>query len=256
MTERKSNLIEIQNAKTHCTDCAVRRLALFDGVNETDLEWTQAYRKCQFKIAARREVYLEAEESEFIYTVFKGWFAMFKTLDNGKRQILRIALPGDMLGFQAKLEAPMTHSAVSLTEGVLCAFSRHEIPELLRKNHKVAQRLTELNARDMNICQNRLLAIGQQTAKERIAFFCSELFFRIQAISKDQNNDDIFFPISQEDIGDATGLTKIHVNRTLKTMREEGLLEVSSKCLRVHDIDKLCKLGSFDPTMINTFSLY
>ena len=256
MADIKTNLIEIEHNQTACTECSIRRLALFHGVPEDELLWTQAFRSCQYTIAARKEIYRESLASEFMFTVYHGWIAIFKTLGNGKRQILRIALPGDMLGFQSDLEAPMTHSAVSLTDAVLCAFPRHEMPELLRKNLSVSKRLTELNARDMNICQNRLLTIGQQSAIERIAFFCCELFFRIKAIYSEQQSDDVFFPLSQEDIGDATGLTKIHVNRTLKAMREKGLMEISSKCLKIHDIDALCKLGNFDPATVQTYRLY
>lgn len=256
MAETKSNLIEIEHNQTVCTECSIRRLALFHGVPEEELAWTQTFRSCQYTVPARKEVYRESHPSEFMFTVYHGWFAVYKTLDNGKRQILRIALPGDMLGFQADLEAPMTHSAISLTDAVLCAFPRNEMPDLLRRNLSVSKRLTELNARDMNICQNRLLTIGQQSAIERIAFFCSELFFRIKAIYNEQQCDDIFFPLSQEDMGDATGLTKIHVNRTLKTMREQGLMEISSKTLKINDIDALCKLGNFDPSTVQTYRLY
>jgi len=220
------------------------------------MSWTQAYRSSQYTAHARKEIYRESHPSEFMFTVYHGWIAMFKTLDNGKRQILRIALPGDMLGFQSNLEAPMTHSAITLTDSVLCAFPRNDMPELLRKNLSVSKRLTELNARDMNICQNRLLTIGQQSAIERIAFFCCELFYRIKAIYNENQADGIFFPLSQEDIGDATGLTKIHVNRTLKTMREQGLMEISSKKLKIIDIDALCKLGNFDPLTVQTYRLY
>jgi len=256
MAEIKNNLIEIEHNQMVCTECSIRRLALFHGVPEDQLSWTQSYRSCQYTIEARKEVYREFDNSEFVFTVYHGWFATYKTLDNGKRQILRIALPGDMLGFQGNLEAPMTHSAVSLTDAVLCAFPRSEMPDLLRKNLSVSRRLTELNARDMSICQNRLMTIGKQSAIERIAFFCCELYFRIKAIYSDQQNNDIFFPLSQEDIGDSTGLTKIHVNRTLKIMREQGLMEISSRTLKIHDVEALCKLGNFDPQTVNTYRLY
>ena len=256
MAEIKQNLIEIEHNPTVCSECSIRRLALFHGVPEDQLSWTQTYRSNQYTIEARKEVYREFDYSEFMFTVYHGWFAMFKTLDNGKRQILRIALPGDMLGFQGNLEAPMTHSAVSLTSAVLCAFPRAEMPELLRKNLSVARRLTELNARDMNICQNRLMTIGKQSAIERIAFFCCELYFRIKSIYSDDKTSEIPFPLSQEDIGDATGLTKIHVNRTLKTMREKGLMEIHSKTLKIHDVDAMCQLGNFDPQTVQTYRLY
>lgn len=254
--DRHANLIPVEHNRTVCTECSIRRLALFHGVPESDLEWTQTYRTEQFTVKARKEIYRESQVNDFMFTVYHGWFAVYKTLGNGKRQILRISLPGDMLGFQSDMGAVMTHSAMSLSDAVVCAFPRKEIPDLLRKNLSVAKRLTELNARDMNICQSRLLTIGQQSAIERIAFFCTELFFRVKSIYNNKNDLHINFPISQEDIGDATGLTKIHVNRTLRTLREEGLMEISGKVLKIHDIDALCKLANFDPKSIQVHSLY
>lgn len=254
--EQNSALIPVENHQTDCCECSVRRLALFHGVDIKDLTWTQSYRSNQYTIQARKDVYREAEICDYMFTLYHGWIAMFKTLGNGKRQILRIALPGDMLGFQSHMGAPMTHTAMSLTDSVLCAFPRNTVPDLLRKNLSVAKRLMELNARDMSICQNRLLTIGQQSALERIAFFCSELFYRVKNIYNNKDNLEIFFPLSQEDIGDATGLTKIHVNRTLKALREKGLLEISAKTLIIHDLEGLCQLGGFDPEDIYTYTLY
>jgi CRP/FNR family transcriptional regulator, anaerobic regulatory protein len=254
--DKHTNLFPVENNQTVCAECSIRRLALFHGVPENELSWTQAYRSDQFTIKARKELYRETQHSDYMFTVYHGWFAIFKTLDNGKRQILRIALPGDMIGFQANLEAPMTNSAMSLTDAVVCAFPRRNMPELLRKNSNVAKRLTEINARDMSICQSRLLTIGQQSAIERIAFFCTELFFRIKAIYNNKDVNRINFPISQEDIGDATGLTKIHVNRTLRSLREQGLMEISSKTLTIHKVEEMCKLANFEPSSINVYPLY
>ena len=254
--DSNSNLFPVENNPTVCADCSVRRLALFHGVPEDDLLWTATYRSEQFKIKARKDLYRESQVSEHLFTLYHGWVAIYKTLGSGKRQILRIALPGDMLGFQANLEAPMTHSAMSLSESVLCGFPRKRMPELLQKNPNVAKRLTELNARDMNICQSRLLTIGQQSAKERIAFFCCELFYRMKMIYNNHDEMSIAFPLSQEDIGDATGLTKIHVNRTLRSLREDGLMEISSRTLTIHDLDRLNKLGCFDPDSVQVYALY
>lgn len=250
------SLTLVEKKQTSCAECSVRRLALFHGVPEEDLNWTQKYRASQYTVPARREVFREGEPGAYMYTVYHGWFAVFKSLDNGKRQILRIAMPGDLLGFQANLNAPMANSAMSMTDGVLCAFPRGEMPELLRLNPNVTKRLTEMNARDMTIDQSRILNLGQQSAQERIAFFSAELFHRVKSIYNNKDSNHIYFPLSQEDIGDATGLTKIHVNRTLRTLREEGLMEIASKTLTVHDMPALCQLGGFDDSLVKTHYLY
>ena len=251
-----NSLVRIETNQTACAECSIRRLALFHGVPEEDLEWTQTYRSGQFKVKARREVYRESQPGEYLFTLYHGWFAQYKTLNNGKRQILRIALPGDMIGFQPDFSAPLNHSAVSLTDAVVCAFPRKAMPDLLRRNHIVARRLAELNARDMNVCQSRLLTIGQQSAIERIAFFCSELYHRVTMIYENGEHLQIPFPLSQEDIGDATGLTKIHVNRTLRALREQGLMQISGRQLFIQDLDALCELGHFDPASVYVHQLY
>jgi len=255
-SETNINLIPIENNQTVCSECSVRRLALFNGVPAEDLDWTQEYRSNQFTIAARKDIYRETQPSDYMYTIYHGWVAIYKTLGNGKRQILRIALPGDMLGFQPDLQAPMNTSAMSLTETVLCAFPTKSMPELLRKNLSVASSLTAINARDMGICHSRLLTIGQQSAIERIAFFCCELFYRLRVIYNHKDDCENQFPMSQEDIGDATGLTKIHVNRTLKTLREDKLLQISGKNMKILDLDGLCRLGNFDPSSVHIHHLY
>ena len=254
--DQHNTLLPVENNRTVCAECSVRRLALFHGVPETELEWTQAYRSEQYRVKARKEIYRESQPGDFLFTLYHGWVAIYKNLDNGKRQILRIALPGDIIGFQPHFDGPMSHSAMSLTDVVLCAFPRKLLPDLFRKNQAVAKRLAELNARDMNICQSRLLTIGQQAAIERIAFFCSELFYRMKTIYNNERDQTISFPLSQEDIGDATGLTKIHVNRTLRTLREQGLMEIASKQLTVHDVDELSRLGNFDPSSVHIYPMY
>lgn len=254
--EFHTDLTPIEHNQTDCAECSVRRLALFQGVKESDLSWTKAYRAYQFTINSHKEIYHESKQSPFMFTLYHGWVAMYKTLDSGKRQILRVALPGDMLGFQADLNAPMRHSAYCLTDCVLCAFRCKDMPELLRRNLSVTKRLTELNARDMDICQSRLLTIGQQTAIERIAFFCAELFYRVKNIYNHKEETEIFFPLSQEEIGDATGLTKIHVNRTLKALREMNIMKIGGKTLKVYDLEALRKLGNFDVSTVQTRTLY
>jgi len=250
------NLFPIERNQTKCAECSIRRLALFNGVSLEELEWTQHYRSNQFNIKARKDVYFEKELTDYLFTVYHGWFALYKTLNNGKRQILRIALPGDLIGFQGHIDGPMQHSAISLTDGVLCSFPRQKMRELFQRSRKVAHRLTEINSRDMAICQNHLLGIGQQSAAERIAYLCLELFYRYKMIFKNGDDSAIPFPLSQEDIGDTVGLTKIHVNRTLKALREQRLLEISHKTLRIHELEELHRISSFDPSVLTTHELY
>lgn len=250
------NLFPIEYKHTNCTDCTIRRLALFKGVDEKDIDWTQEFRSNQFKIKSKKLLYKEGQLPEYMFTLYHGWVLQHKTLTNGKRQVLRIALPGDLLGFQADFNGPMNHTALALSDTILCAFPRKDMLNMFNKNIELAKRMADMNARDASICQNHLVGVGQKTAEERIAYLCLELYYRIKLIREDTIKYDIEFPLTQEDLGDAVGLTQIHVNRTLKTLREKGLMEIKNKRLYILNDKALKELGSFDEKILKIYSFF
>ncbi len=250
------NLLPIEYKHTQCTDCSIRRLTLFKGVSEEDLAWTQKFRSDQFKVKAKKQLYKEGETPHFMFTLYHGWVLQYQTLPNGKRQVLRVSLPGDLLGFQADFNGPMRHSSAALLDTVLCAFPRDSMREMLENNPGLAMRMADMHARDSSLCQNLLIGVGQKTAEERIAYLCLEIFYRIKLIYPDATNNDIEFPLTQEDIGDAVGLTQIHVNRTLKLLREQNLMEIKNKRLYIHNDSALKKLGSFDESILDVHSFF
>ena len=250
------NLLPIEYKHTQCTDCSIRRLALFKGVAEKDISWTQEFRSDQFKVKAKKALYKETEHSDYMFTLYHGWVLQYVTLSNGKRQIIRISLPGDFLGFQADFGGPMCHTAVALTDTVLCAFPTKDIKSMFQQNVGLAMRMADMHARDSSISQNHLVGVGQKTAEERLAYLCVELFHRIKIIYGDNIINEIEFPLTQEDLGDTLGLTQIHVNRTLKGLRERGLMEIKNKRLTIHNIDEMKELGSFDEKILQHSSVF
>ncbi len=240
---------------TDCNQCPVRKMALFKGVPKKRLEWTQQYRKNQILVPARSIIFQEGENHDFIYTLFSGWGILYKTVsNNGKRQILRFLLPGDLIGYQTSGKGVAIHSAGTITESILCAFPRAQLGDMLQENPELAIRLLNMESRDMSLCQSHLMAAGRKTAKESIAFVLLELYHRVQSQVKDSYNastQTINFPITQEDIGDAVGLTNVHVNRVIKEMISEGLITCHKKRLSILDEEKLCEIAEFNPDMIS-----
>ncbi|MBL7003741.1 MAG: Crp/Fnr family transcriptional regulator [Gammaproteobacteria bacterium] len=251
-----SPLIPVTKNKTSCQNCSVRKLTLFHHVPLSDLAWTENFRSDQFKVSAHKVIVHESKHSDYLFTVYHGWFAIYRTLENGKKHIIRVALPGDILCFQANLNAAMSYSISSLSDGILCAFPKKTIPEILSKNTFVAKRLSEMNARDMAICHQNMMTLAQRTAREKIAHLCIELYHRLKVANPDLDEKSIFFPLSQEDLGCATGLTNIHINRTLKSLRNDGLMEIKSKCLAIYNFEELQKMSGFDKSTVEIHSLY
>ncbi|MGB0721382.1 MAG: Crp/Fnr family transcriptional regulator [Gammaproteobacteria bacterium] len=255
MTNKSSGNIRPRTPPlTQCAVCPVRKRALFEGVPEEHLNWTQQFRLNQLVVPAKQDYLHEGSESDSVYTLFSGWSILYKTLPSGKRQILRFALPGDLIGFQHNLRSPMQYSAQALTESVYCAFPRARMGEMLSERPELATRLALMNARDTALCHQHLLGTGRKTAKERVAFLLLELYHRVMSLADimpDAVDDDaIEFPVAQEEIGDAVGLTTVHVNRTLRELRDEGLVACSHRRLRILDDARMSEIGQFDKGVV------
>lgn len=161
-----------------CTNCAIRSRTLFANLPDESLEWAQQYRAYQSRVPAKRKIFIEGQTASHTYTLFDGFVAIYKTLPNGKRQILRFALPGDFLGFQSQLDSPMHYSAESLSPVVLCAFPRNRLKQLLKTHNELAYDMCIRGARESELCHYHLTLTGRLGARERIAFLLLELYYR------------------------------------------------------------------------------
>jgi CRP-like cAMP-binding protein len=197
-------------------------------------------------IDAGTDIYYQGEPCDELYTLLDGWVYLYQILEDGRRQILDFALPGAFLGFQGSLGAPMTHSAQCLTDIAVCVFPLNNLLDLFRRHPELALLMALITARVWTLANEHLTNVGRRTARERVAHLLLELFFRVRLCDPSPHGDTIELPLTQEHIGDALGLTSVHVNRTLRRLREDGLLAVSGRTLRVLDPDQLAEVAGFD----------
>lgn len=242
------NLIPTTAPPMKCEHCAVRHRALFQGIPIEQLEWTQRYRQNQYTVERRRSLFTEHDDHPFAYTLYSGWVMLSKTSAGGKRQVLRFALPGDFLGFQARLDGPMSYSAHAVTDIRVCAFPRKRLDEMMNESPDLAKRMAVLSARDVAFTQ-QLLVATHQSARERITSLLTQLYIRVQALGvliPGSSEDSIAFPLSQDMLADALGMTPETVNRVLRSLREEGVLELKSRRLTMLDRERALALSELD----------
>ena len=252
---KKKHIQIRKQPQTKCTQCPIRNLALFQGVPADRLEWTQKYREQQFVVPSKTNLYREGGETDYVYTLFDGWMAMYQTSKEGKRQILRFALPGDFLGFQTDQNGMVSHSVSALSESIVCGFPRSRLQEMFEDTPSLALRLASMGSRDMNLCQQHQAFRSRKDAYESIAFLLLELFHRTREHMNhhfDPVSNSVAFPLTQEDISDAVGLTNVHVNRILRQFHKLGLINCHHKKLQILDEDKLADMGEFDISMISS----
>jgi CRP-like cAMP-binding protein len=234
----------VQNA-TQCSGCPVRRLALFQPLGAAEVSAMQAHRLEQRELAAGALLYGQDTHLEEVYTLFSGWVMLSRTLADGRRQILRFVLPGDVLGFQPSFEGPILHAAQALTPVTVCVFRREALLDMFREYPILAVQMAWISARDEALANDHLLSVGRRPAKERIAQLFLELHHRLAARGPVSEHAGIPVPLKQEHIADAVGLTTIHVNRTLRSLREGGMAVLRGGLLKILDRQALVELTGF-----------
>lgn len=187
-------------------------------------------------VAPGREIYAEGETCDSILIVLDGWAIQHQILEDGRRQILDFALPGALLGLQTAGEDVMSHTAECLTNVTVAAIPRAQLPQLFERNPKFALRFTLLAAETINSAYQTLTDVGRRTAREAVAHILLRLYLRIGATQDGVAAEAVDFPLTLEHIGDALGLTGVHICRTLRSLREDNIVHLSRGKLRIMDL--------------------
>ena len=165
----------------------------------------------------------ENDRSGELFILRKGLMMTSVLLDDGSRQILRFLFPGDMLGVSNLVyrEAPETITA--LTDCTVCPFERSALSRMLVEHPRLAALVMVYNQIERAALTDRLAALGRTSAKARVAAVLLEMRNRLRMMNP-AIGDSFVLGLTQEEIGDATGLTAVHVNRMLRQLEEERLI--------------------------------
>lgn len=165
----------------------------------------------------------ENEPGSELFILRKGLMMSYVLLDDGSRQILRFLFPGDMLCVSSMIYRDAPESLCALSDCVVCPFDRAGLSELMAAHPRLAALILVYTQIERVALTDRLAALGRTSAKARVAALLLELRNRLRAIDKSVANA-FLLGLTQEEVGDATGLTAVHVNRMLRQLEEEGLI--------------------------------
>jgi CRP-like cAMP-binding protein len=194
-------------------------------------------------VSAGKEIYAEGEPSNDLYIVTEGWVFQYQILEDGRRQILDFALPGTLLGFQPQPGEEMGHTAEALTCSRVAVIPRQRLGGLFAREPEFALRFVSAAADALNLAYENITDVGRRTAREAVAHLLLRLFSRIRT-DNGGAADTIAFPLTQEHIADALGLTAVHVCRTLRALRTDGVVKLSNATLAILDIDRLVEIAA------------
>lgn len=212
------------------------------GLNETEALLGLPYRLA--KIDPGTYLVREGDKVDNCIVLLSGFVYRSKLAGNGARQILSVHLRGDFVDLQNSLLEQADHSVQALTDAEVAYIPHHSILDVAATYPAVAQALWRDTLVDGSVFREWILNVGQRDARQRISHLLCELALRQEEAGLCEGPH-YEWPMTQEQIGDATGLTSVHVNRTVQRMRGDGLISTNGRALTITDWPNLQRAGDF-----------
>ena len=195
------------------------------------------------------DIVRDKDRPAYCCILLSGWAFRYKVLADGKRQILSFHIPGDIPDLQSLHLHRMDHSLGVITTSSIGMIPHQALRDLTQRHPGLAAIPWRDTLIDAAIFREWMTGIGRRTAHGRIAHLLCEFYLKLHAVGLAESfRCDL--PITQVDIGDALGLSNVHVNRVLQDLRGRGLIALRGRNLAIEDWAALTKIAEFDPTYL------
>ncbi|WP_245435323.1 Crp/Fnr family transcriptional regulator [Microvirga calopogonii] len=182
--------------------------------------------------------------------VLSGLVCRYKILSDGRRQIMGFYIPGDIPDLQSLHLHVMDHSVGTLSTSSIALIPHENLRDLLGRYPNLAAALWRDTLIDAAIFREWMIGLGRRSAYQRIAHLLCELQVRMKAVGL-ASESGYELPLTQNELGDALGLSTVHVNRVLQDLRGEGVIVLRGGSLHIPDWEALQVAGDFDPAYLH-----
>lgn len=196
-------------------------------------------------VPPKQTLVYEGDTPDVTHAILDGFACRSKHLDDGGRQIVAYVLPGDFGAFQGAAAVTLDYSVTALSGCLVAEIPRSLMLRLLARP-PIAQALWRLALQEASILRAWITNNGRRDSESRIAHLVCELYVRLRAVGRVEGNT-FQLPLSQEDIADTAGLSTVHTNRCLQSLRSQSLIRFKGGALEILNPNGLAKLCSFNP---------
>ena len=224
----------------------VAKLSSFTCFDHGDVAALEAVAESAKPYHSGKILFHEGSVPDNVYLFLRGMACRYKLLPSGQRQILGFLIPGDLCDMQFLALNPPDHSVALLSDAQLVKIPTRRIHNLLTDRPRIDRALALAALQELSILREWLLNVGQRNALEKLAHFFCEMKIRLQSVGQVDADDSFDLPVNQMTLADTTGLTPVHVNRTLQRLRSEGLIQLCHRRLLIIDFARLAAVAGFD----------
>lgn len=211
-----------------------------------EIPYIQSFKKGEVRLE-RGELLLEQEVTRGgLYTLLDGVMMRYRTLLDGRRQIVNFMFPGDLIGLEAAFGEPASHSVEALLGARLCVFDSPRYYDLIVSQPSLGYDITWLAAKEETALEEHLVALGRRSARERVAYLAVWLLDRARGTCTAAGPNRVELTITQAQIADMLGLSLVHTNRTVKALQRQGLVFWRQNSIEVPDLAATAAFAHWD----------
>jgi len=199
---------------------------------------------------AHRDLISEGDEPNSLFIILEGWACRYKVVSNGSRQIMAFLMPGDFCDVHVGELDQMDHSIGTITNCQITTISRSLLETLVVSTPTLTKAFWRAQLIDEGVLRAWIVSMGRRDSIERVSHLMLELYIRMRNIGL-AGDETCEMPLSQTVLADALGLTPVHVNRVLRTLRERRVMELGSGTLLILDIGELARIAGFDDNYLH-----
>lgn len=227
----------------------VQRLGALSALSKDDVAALLTLRGDLARLRGNVDIASTGESFDHACLVVNGIVARFVQLNDGSRQFTAFHLPGDIADIH-RVATPAAGSALqTLSTATVVRVAAQDLKRIALASPTITQAFWAYAAVDAAVLTQWAVNVGRRDAKSRMAHFLCEIGVRSESCGLG-SRDEFILDASQAQLGDALGLTSVHVNRTLKALRESKLLSIDGRIVRITNWLSLAAMGDFDPAYL------
>jgi CRP/FNR family transcriptional regulator, anaerobic regulatory protein len=228
-----------------CANCPLQTLAGLRPLTARQVDYMQDFKQGELHVAKGAQMLSEGATTPHLYTVLHGIAFRFRTLEDGRRQIVNYLFPGDLIGLQGAMDDPLLYGVETVTDVRVCIFGRERILELFANHPRLGFDVAWLAAREEGALDGHLLSVGRRNARERIAYLALFLFLRGRATGMAERSH-LDIALTQAQVADTVGLSVVHTNKTLQKLRRSNVVQWTAGRISISDLQKTIDYAKYD----------
>lgn len=202
------------------------------------------------RLRPREDIVREGDRPRQVNLILEGWACRYKVLEDGRRAITAFLVPGDVCDMRVFILKQMDHSIAAISPLAVAQIPSDIVIEISDASPRLARAFWWTSLVDEATAREWTANLGQRDAFARVAHLFCELFVRLLGVGL-VNGCSCELPVTQEQLGEATGISTVHVNRTLQDLREAGLIELKGKTLTIPDLEALKAAAMFNDNYLH-----